>query len=1302
MAAIRLNLIGGMQIADGAGRPLALGAKKARALLAFLALHPGQAQSRDKLAALLWEDRDEAQARTSLRQALAALRKALAEADPAGGADLLVADGETVCLPSAAAEVDVRALQDAVADGAVERLADLARAAPGALMDGFDPKAPAFDDWLRAERQRVDGLVNDGLTTLLDHHQRAGELERAAHVAARILARDPLREDVHRALMRIYAGQGRHALALKQYRLCQDVLRRELGVAPDPETQALRAEVEGQRRAPAPEAPAPGLPGADAADAADEAATAATAAEPAAPAAPRAPFPAPASPEKRQATVMFADISGFTDLGAEMDPEDLHDLVSRFFAAVDGLVVANGGTVHRHIGDNVMAVFGVPTAHSNDPLRAVRTALQVHAAMPALSRDLGVELTVHVGIAGGPVILSSDGGEERFTGDAPNLAARLTDLAAAGETLVDDATRLALGDRLAGDDLGARPVKGFRAPVRIFRAREVVEPDTAGRLFPFVGRTAERLQFEGVVRSCAATGGGMTVYLRGPAGMGKTRLSAEFEHMARDQGFATHRALVLDFGAGSERRALSALFEGLAADAGDCPLAQAECMFLDELLGREQPAESRRLLDAMDQQARDRGFRTVMAQMVRWATGQRPRLLLVEDIHWADPWTLNKLAHLSGLMAEVPAILVLTARTETDPLDRAWREGAQTGPMITLDLSPLRENEARELGQAMEEADPGFLDRCIERAAGNPLYLEQLLRSAAETDTDVVPGSVQSIVLARMDALDDADRQALRAASVVGQGFTLDVVAHLLQDPGYRPDTLLREVFVRPEGTGFLFAHALVRDAVYASLLKSQRTALHQRAAAWYAGRDRFLHAQHLEAAGDPRAAEAFLDAARFEFNRSHLVNAGGLAARGRELADRLRANAHEPAERRGTRHALACLHGEILRDLGEVEASIAAFQASLPLARTREDRARSWLGMATGWRVLDRYDEGLAALDTAEGEARDPDDPALLAEVHYMRGNLHFPLSHLDECLAAHEQALVFARQAGSVVGEAAALSGLGDAHYLRGNMNTAFDLFDRCVRLCQEKSFLRLEIGNLPMRAILHLFRLEPRAAQDDVRAAIEAARRVGNRRGEMLARDSATLAAVLVGDLEDALYQAEKGLSLVRRIGAYRFESDFESQMAKSLWLMGDRARAAQLAETAISHLRPSDERFIGPSAMGVLALTTPDPDRRRWALEDGERMLDLDCACHNHMQFNEMAIDAALAAGDWDRAEGFAARLDAYTAAEPVALATLLAARARELAALGRGAGDLPPPAPAWTAWPPRPRRRGPGLSFEMPG
>jgi len=581
--------------------------------------------------------------------------------------------------------------------------------------------------------------------------------------------------------------------------------------------------------------------------------------------------------------------------------------------------------------------------------------------------------------------------------------------------------------------------------------------------------------------------------------------------------------------------------------------------------------------------------------------------------------------------------------------------------MITIDLSPLRKTEALELAQAADIGESEFVERSIEHAAGNPLYLEQLLRSSAtETGTNVVPGSVQSIVLARMDALDPPDRQALRAASVIGQRFSRDDLRGVLQDPGYHPDALLREVFIKRDGDGYLFAHALVQDAVYASLLKSQRVELHRRAAEKHRQEDPVLYAQHLERAGDERAPQAYLKAAEADFSHNRLAQSAMWAEHGRTLGG--------PA---AVQHALACLHGETLRDLGEPEASIEAYEQARGHAESRAEQCCAWVGIASGCRLLDRYPEALEALEQAEELARDPDDEAQLATIHYLRGNIHFPMGNLEACLEAQEKALAYARSAGSLHDEACALSGMADALYLRGRLNTAFGYYDDCIKLCREQGFLRMELANLPMRAILHLFRNDPRPGVEDCRHASETAARVGNVRGEMLALNVASNLHLFTGNFDLALEETQRALDLAQKMGSSRFASDSANQLGKIHAARGETARAREIAEDVVAGLKESDMAYAGPMILGILARVTSDPERRAWALREGERVLDAGSPCHNHIHFREQSIETALTLGDWDEAERQAERLLVYFADEPVGLATLMAERGRAMAALGRG-------------------------------
>jgi TolB-like protein len=244
MTSLELVLLGGFQ-ARAAGQAIDVSGRKERALLAVLAMPPGEPRSRDKLAALLWSDRGDKQARDSLKQAVLRLRKSFGSMYPLP----ILADRAFLTLDRAAVCVDVQEFEQLIGEGtpdAVERATTLYR---GDLLDGLDVRDPAFEEWLLFERQRLRDLARQALARLLDHHMAEAAREQASVAARRLLALDPLHEAAHRALMQIYAQQGQTALALKQYRLCSDALQRELGVQPEAETQRLYQAIQEKRRA---------------------------------------------------------------------------------------------------------------------------------------------------------------------------------------------------------------------------------------------------------------------------------------------------------------------------------------------------------------------------------------------------------------------------------------------------------------------------------------------------------------------------------------------------------------------------------------------------------------------------------------------------------------------------------------------------------------------------------------------------------------------------------------------------------------------------------------------------------------------------------------------------------------------------------------------------------------------------------------------------------------------------------------------------------------------------------------------
>ena len=984
--------------------------------------------------------------------------------------------------------------------------------------------------------------------------------------------------------------------------------------------------------------------------------------------------PPPAVPEapgeRRQVSVLFADLAGYTALSRELDPEEVHALLDRFFARVDRVVEEHGGRIDKHIGDCVMAVFGAPVAHGNDAERAVRAALAMRDGMPGLSAEVGREIGIHVGVAGGQVVAAGTGSsghrEYTVTGDSVNLASRLSGLARTGEVLAADAVRHALGGRLVCEELEALEVKGFAEPVRAWRVLDVLAGDAPTDRGPLVGRRAELERFRAALGDLRGDGHGSAVHVRGEAGIGKTRLVEEFQREAQDAGLAGHAGLVLDFGAGTGRSAVRALALGLLEpDGPEAPAARAhpeDALFLDDLLERPRPPELQPLHDAIDPTARARARERTLARLVERAAAARPRLLLVEDVHWADAPTLGLLAVLAAACRRCPCVLVTTSRIEGDPLGPAWW-AAVGGPPVAIDLAPLAPAEARALAAPLLAANAAAAERCVERAGGNPLFLEQLLRHAAEGLDAAVPGSVQSLVQARLDRLHAAEKATLQAASILGQRFELNALRAVLDDIGPATVGLVDQALLRPTEGGLMFAHALVRDAVYDGMLRSRRRELHRRAAAWYDGRDASLRAEHLDRAGDPDAAAAYLAAARGLLAAQRHEQALPLAERGRELA-------RDP----GVRFALACLGADLLHDLGRMPAALAAYESALGEAPGEVERCRALIGRAAVKRVTDDLDGAFADLAAAETLAVAQDLVVERARIHFLRGNLCFPRGDIAGCLREHGRSLELARAAGAVEQEAAALGGLGDAEYVQGRMLSARDAFARCVALCQERGLGRIEVANRPMLAFTRWLSGDSREALAEAEAAIAAAARIGHLRGEMIARHAAYFCCHSLTRWEAAAAHAERALVLAQQLLARRFEAEALAFRAELHGVAGRGAEARAAAGEALAISRETGMAFLGPVILGVLALVTEEAAAVSAIMAEADALLAAGSVSHNHFLYRRAAIEACLRRGDRGRAEREAAALAAYAEREPSPWSEFVIARGRALAACGRGADD----------------------------
>ncbi|MEM5310210.1 adenylate/guanylate cyclase domain-containing protein [Paraburkholderia sp. JHI869] len=1008
------------------------------------------------------------------------------------------------------------------------------------------------------------------------------------------------------------------------------------------------------------------------------AATAPIAQAPGAPSAPDLP-----TDERRQVTILFADLCGFTALSRTLDPEELRALIGRFTALVDGIVVAYGGMTDRHIGDAVMALFGAPRAHETDTLRAARAALDIHEALTQLSAQASRTLQAHIGIASGEVVAGAlgcvDARDYTVTGNPVNLAARLQVAAAPGETWLSDDVARALGGAAVCDALGEQHFKGIDTPLRAWRLRAFVSDpasDAASESAKasqsrFVGRQAELEQFHGIVHACVARRGGHIVHVRGEAGIGKTRLVDEMRHYAQSQGFAVHRGLVLDFGVGKGQDpvhtivgSLLGLPAGASSDAREAVAARLAAegvvkaeqrAFLHDLLDLPLADEWRALYNAMDHGARKRGKQALAARLTDDACRQAATLIVVEDLHWADPEVLDYLSAFASGIANGPGLLVTTSRVDGDPIDAAWRARCRDTPFATIDLGPLRKDEALSLAGNFIDATQRVALACIERAGGNPLFLEQLLRNVEEGSGSAVPASIRSLVLARMDRLARRDRLAFQAAAVIGQRFDLALLRRLIDDPDYVCDGLLANALVLPEGEEFLFAHALIQESAYSTLLRARRRELHRCAADWFAHGDPTLHAQHLDRAEDERAPQAYLAAALAQ-RTAHLLEAAlRLAERGLEIA-----------QTEADRHTLSCCKGELQRDLGDIAGSIATWRAALAAAPDDASLCRCQLGLAEGLRVSEGLDEALDLLEAAQRIAERDGRVTELASLHYLRGNIYFPLGNIDACSAEHERGLDYARRLGLPEAQARALGGLADAAYAQGRMRTAFRHFSDCVALSREHGCGRIEVANRPMQGFSRIYLNDPRQAREDAVAAVHAAELIGQPRAQLLGETLGVFACYELGDMPATRVHLEQERRVIRQLGARRFEAQ-NVEMQGRLWLAdGCRGEALKALREALAISREVGTQFCGPKVLGALARAVDEHDERSRLLAEGEELLRLGAVGHNHLWFYRDAIEAMLSARDPGGVLRYVSALEDYTRREPLPWAELFAARARALA------------------------------------
>ena len=850
--------------------------------------------------------------------------------------------------------------------------------------------------------------------------------------------------------------------------------------------------------------------------------------------------------ERKLITAVFCDLVGSTARSEQLDVEDVKSLVAPYHARVRGELEVHGGTFEKFSGDAILALFGAPVAHEDDPERAIRAALAVKQALADLNaEDEWLDLHFRIGINTGEALVMLDArpseGEWSAAGDVMNAAARIESAAPVDGILVGEQTYRATRDLFEFQEREPIAAKGKTEPVPAWEVLGVRDETAAeaGRRAPLIGREAELDRLLEYWRAVVGEGRPGLATLLGPPGIGKSRLVTEMvEKLGDECDVFVGRCLSYGEGItywpveemvksaagisyGDDEKAASAKLGKLleALETPDRTELRTTAAAVSNLIGVETTPEGTYSAAAISQTELHWGIR----RLFELIASRRPAILVFEDLHWAEETLLELVVFLLEGAPGAPILLVGSARPE---LKEAAPLLLSRSRILVIELDALEEAESARLAEEVARnagLTDAVLEQALHQAGGNPLFIEETVRMLAERDPGTVealaiPSSLQALIASRLDQLEPPVKHVAHNASVVGVSFWPSAIAHLAAEDGSGGDpsagllSLEERDLIQRNRTSmisgeleYLFKHVLIRDVAYSQLPKRRRTTLHGRFAGWVAqlpgGEDELI-----------------------EFVAYHLEQACLIA--------RTIARPEEPPP---------------------FEAAVAALARAADKSERRE-----------GFREAERF-------YTRALELADEVDQGTRAELRYRRARVLVGRGALAQAREELQDVLEVAAATGRVELRCAALVTLANLEWKQGRAGDQRDHLLEAEKIAEDIGDRRLGIVTAFELANLRgWFEGEAAEAIDDLRLALERAEAYGERALLTEAHLRLGTALINIGELAEAEARFTSALALASEDGSYRDEARASTLLGFVKYYRGELERAEQLAEKALEWL------------------------------------------------------------------------------------------------------------------------------------